>query len=142
MVKAKTYSFITEVPLVVDSFLERKLEARFQAARQLYNACLNEALRRLERVRKSRPYLTAKALSRTKKKERRELFKQARDDAQFSEYSFHSFATVTALASKWIAKNVDSNTQQRLASRAFQAAEKILFGVSTKVRFKVSSRFR
>lgn len=142
MAKAKTSSFITEIPLVVDSFLERKLEARFQAARQLYNACLNEALRRLERVRKSTPYLAAKELSRTKKKKRKELFKQARDDAQFSEYSLHSFATTTAKQSKWIAKNVDSNTQQRLATRAFQAAEKILFGVSSKVRFKVPSRFR
>ncbi|AFY55385.1 hypothetical protein Riv7116_2888 [Rivularia sp. PCC 7116] len=142
MTKAKTSSFITEVPLVVDSFLERKLEARFQAARQLYNACLNEALRRLERVRKSTPYLRARELSKTKKKERRELFKQARDGAQFSEYSLHRFATVTAKQSKWIAKNVDSNTQQRLATRAFQAAHKILLGLSSKVRFKVPSRFR
>ena len=142
MAKAKTSSFITEIPLVVDSFLERKLEARFQAARQLYNTCLNEVLRRLGRVKKSTSYLAAKELSRNKKKERKELFKQARDDAQFSEYSLHSFATATAKQSKWIAKNVDSNTQQKLATRAFQAVEKILFGTSSKVRFKVPSRFR
>ena len=43
MAHSKTPSFVTEIPLTVDSTQEKELLARFQAARQLYNACLNEA---------------------------------------------------------------------------------------------------
>ena len=47
MARSATPSFVTELPLKVDSRQERELSARFQAARQLYNACLNEALVRM-----------------------------------------------------------------------------------------------
>ncbi|MEO1378665.1 MAG: RNA-guided endonuclease TnpB family protein, partial [Cyanobacteria bacterium J06635_10] len=51
MARSKTPSFMTELPLKVDSKQERELLARFQAARQLYNACLGEALARMNLVR-------------------------------------------------------------------------------------------
>ena len=143
MAKTTTPSFITEIPLKVDSKLESKLNARFQAARQLLNACLNEALIRMELVLGSEPYQQAKKLNRDKqKKQRKELFKKAREQHRFSEYDLHSFASITAKSSVWIAKNVDSNTQQKLATRAFKAVEKVLFGQAKHVRFKVSSRFK
>ncbi len=143
MAKTTTPSFITEIPLKVDSKLESILNARFQAARQLYNACLNEALLRMELVRKSEPCQQAKKLNPTKqKKQRKDLFKKAREQHRFSEYDLHSFATITAKSSVWIAKNVDSNTQQKLATRAFKAVEKLLFGQAKQVRFKVPSRFK
>ena len=143
MAKTTTPSFITEIPLKVDNRLESKLDARFQAGRQLLNACSNEALIRMELVRKSEPYQQAKKLNREKqKKQRKDLFKKATEQYRFSEYDLHSFATVTAKSSIWIAKNVDSNTQQKLATRAFKAVEKVLFGQAKNIRFKVPSRFR
>ncbi len=143
MAKTTTPSFITEIPLKADSKLESLLNARFQGARQLYNACLNEALIRMELVRKSEPYQQAKKLNRQKqKKQCKDLFKKAREQYRFSEYDLHSFATVTAKSSIWIAKNVDSNTQQKLATRAFKAVEKVLFGQAKHVRFKIPSRFK
>ena len=143
MAKTTMPSFITEIPLKVDSKLESKLNARFQSARQLYNACLNEALIRMELVRKSKPYQQAKKLNREKqKKQRKDLFKKAREQHRFSEYDLHSFATRTAKSSIWIAKNVDSNTQQKLATRAFKAVEPVLFGQAKHVRFKIPSRFK
>ena len=143
MAKTTTPSFITEILLKVDSKLESMLNARFQAARQLYNACLNEALIRMELVRKSEPSQQAKKLNpRKQKKQRKELFKKAREQYRFSEYDLHSFATITAKSSVWIPKNVDSNTQQKLATRAFKAVEKILFGQAKHVRFKIPSRFK
>ncbi|MGB6299396.1 MAG: transposase [Rivularia sp. (in: cyanobacteria)] len=143
MARRTTPSFITELPIIVDSKLEKQLSARFQAGRQLYNACLNEAVTRMELVRNSEPYKQAKNLNREKdKKQRKELFKAAREQARFSEYSLHSFATLTAKDSKWIVQNLDSNTQQKLATRAFKAVERVLCGVAKQVRFKVSSRFR
>ncbi|MDY6900701.1 MAG: transposase, partial [Cyanobacteriota bacterium] len=143
MARSTTASFITELPLKVDSNLEKKLNARFQAARQLYNACLNEALIRMELVRNSEPYKQAKKLNREKdKKQRKELFKLARQQFRFSEYELHSFATLTAKLSKWIADNLDAQSQQKIATRAFKAVERILFGMAKQVRFKVTSRFK
>jgi hypothetical protein len=72
----------------------------------------------------------------------REGFNEARKQYRYSEYDFQAYATVVANASKWIAQKVDSNTQQKLANRAFQASEKVMFDRAKKVRFKVLSRFR
>ncbi|MEO1432897.1 MAG: transposase [Cyanobacteria bacterium J06633_8] len=143
MARSTTSSFITELPLKVDSKQEKQLNARFQAGRQLYNACLNEALIRMELVRNSEPYKQAKKINREKdKKQRKELFKTAREKARFSDYELQSFATLIAKSSNWIADKVDSNTQQKLATRAFKAVERILFGMAKQVRFKVRSRFK
>ncbi len=143
MARKTTPSFVTEVPLKVDSKLEKQLDASFQAGRQLYNACLNEALARMELVRNSEPYKQAKELNREKdKKQRKELFKTAREQAKFSDYDLQSFAVLTAKSSKWIAEKLDSNTQQKLATRAFKAVERILFGMARQIRFRVPTRFK
>ncbi|MCJ8280758.1 MAG: transposase, partial [Rivularia sp. ALOHA_DT_140] len=143
MARKTTPSFIIELPLKVDSKINKQLSARFQSGRQLYNACLNEALIRRSLVRNSEPYKQAKRFNREKdKKQRKELFKTAREQARFSDYELQSFANSTANSSKWIAKNVDSNTQQKLATRAFKAVERILFGMAKQVRFKVPTRFK
>ena len=143
MARSTTPSFITELPLRVDSKLDKQLSARFQAGRQLYNACLNEALIRMELVCNSEPYQRAKRLNREKhKKQRKELFKEARKQARFSDYELQAFSTITARSSKWIAEKLDAQTQQKLATRAFKAVERILFGMAKQVRFKVTSRFK
>jgi len=51
LAKSKTSKFLTELPLIVDSLQEKQLLSRFQAARQLYNACLSEAMARMNLVR-------------------------------------------------------------------------------------------
>lgn len=140
MAKSTTPSFITTIPLVVTSLAESELLSRFQAGRQLYNALLNEAMVRMRLVQKSTHYQYAKTLP--KGKARTEAFSEARKQYRYSEYDLQAYATVVANASKWIAQKVDSNTQQKLATRAFQASEKVMFGRAKKVRFKVPSRFR
>ncbi|BAY44030.1 transposase, IS605 family protein [Scytonema sp. HK-05] len=142
MARSTTLSFITEVPLIVDSKQEAELLSRFQAGRQLYNACLNEAMKRLELVGNSELYKSAKKIFRTQKKERCEAFKKAREQYRYSEYDLHAFATITSKKSKWIAEKIDSNTQQKLATRAFKASERVMLGVAKDVRYKVPSRFR
>lgn len=139
MRRSLTSSFVTELPLVVDSKTEKKLLAKFQAGRQLYNACLHEAMARMNLVKNSDAYIHAKKLP--KGKARATTFKEARSAYRYSEYELHSFATFTSKKSKWISKNIDSNTQQKLATRAFNASEKVLLGRAKKVRFKVTSRF-
>lgn len=142
MAKSKTPSFVTTIPLRVDSKQESELLARFQASRQLYNACLNEAITRMELVKKSDTYQASKKLPREQKKQRSLMFSEARKLYRYSDYDLQSYATLVSNKSKWIADKIDSNTQQTIATRAFRASEKVLFGLARKVRFKTSNRFK
>jgi hypothetical protein len=107
--------------------------ARLEAARQLYNACLGEALRRVKLIRHSCAFTLARSLKRNNP-ERKVLFKKAREQHDFSEYALHSYST--HIRHSWIGDHIDSNTAQKLATRAYKAVEKVLFGQSKKVRFK------
>lgn len=140
MPRSKTPSFVTDIPLVVDSSTEKELLSRFQAGRQLYNACLGEAMVRMELVRESEAYQSARRLP--KGKARNEAFSTARTAYRYSEYALHSVAKLTAGRSKWITEKLDANTQQTIATRAFKASERVLFGQARKVRHKVPTRFR
>lgn len=142
MPRSSTPSFITELPLKVCSQTDRELLSRFQAARQLYNACLNESMVRVELLRNSSLYQEAKAIRRDQKKKRSSLFKKARESVRYSEYDLHSYSAKVSKASGWIREKLDSNIVQTIATRAFRASEKVLLGKAKKVRFKVSSRFR
>jgi hypothetical protein len=62
------------------------------------------------------------------------LFKRARERYDFSEYALHSYST--HLRHSFLGDHIDSNTAQKLATRAFQAVEKVLFGKAKSVRFK------
>ncbi|MCD4672137.1 MAG: hypothetical protein K8R77_05675, partial [Anaerolineaceae bacterium] len=56
MAKDKNASFITELPLQTNDRQERVLLVRMDAARQVYNACLGESLKRLKLMRESKQY--------------------------------------------------------------------------------------
>jgi aspartate oxidase len=73
--KSKTPSFVCEVSLQVTRQQERILEARFEAGRQLYNALLGEAKKRLALVRQS-VWFTLARKARTKKSGRLTLWQQ------------------------------------------------------------------
>jgi transposase len=142
LARSKTPSFITDVPLIVDSKQEAQLLSRFETGRQLYNAVLNESVVRMELVRNSELYKAAKKVPKDQKKKRAEAFELARKACRYSEYELQAYATIVANKSKWIAQKIDSNTQQKIATRAFKASERVLFGLAKKVRYKVPSRFR
>lgn len=142
MARSKTASFITEIPLVVDSKQDKELLARLQTARQLYNACLNEAMVRMNLVRTSESYQAAKKIPRDKTKERRDAFRAAHQAYRYSDYELQAYATLVSNKSKWMADKLDSNTQQTLATRAFKTSEKVMLGRAKKVRYKVPTRFR
>jgi len=147
-----TPSFITEIPLSVDSEQEAELLSRFQASRQIYNACLNEALVRMELVRNSdsgalaslraSAHKAAKKIPRDEKKKRSEAFSEARKAYRYSDFDLQAYASLISNKSKWITEKLDSATQQKIATRAFKASEKVMFGQAKKVRFKVPTRFK
>jgi transposase len=131
--KTKTLSFVTEIPLVVSAIDEGVLVSKFEAGRQLYNACLGEAMRRLRLVKQSKLYQSARKIK-SNKKERLQSFAAANAAYGYDQYSLHAFATI--IRRSWIGFHIDSNTAQKLATRAFNASQKVAFGIAKKVRFK------
>ena len=69
-----------------------------------------------------------------KGKQRTQAFRQLNQDHGFLEYSLHSFATT--LRRSWLGQHIDSNTAQKLASRAFSATQEYAFKKRGKPRFK------
>lgn len=138
---AKTSSFVTEIPLVTSSSDLAVLAARLEAGRQLYNAVLSEGKTRLQLLRDSELYLQAKAIPKSQKKARSEAFNKARQAYRFSDYDLQAFANKTAIASVWIKSHLDANTIQKIATRAYKALERLVFGKAKKVRFKQKGQF-
>ncbi len=128
---------MTELPLVVSPANEGVLLSRLEAARQMYNACIGEALRRVKLIRQSKDFNRARSLK-ASNPERKVLFKRARERYDFSEYALHSYST--QIRHSFVGNHIDSNTAQKLATRAFHTVEKVLFGKSKKVRFKGSNQ--
>jgi hypothetical protein len=134
MSRSKTPTFLLELPLQVDGQQAKHLRAHFEAARCLYNALLGEAMKRLGQMRADSRWQEARRLPKACKQERQVLFSQLRQEYGFSEYALHSAAT--RARTSWIADHLDSNTAQKLATRAYQAANRVCLGQAKKVRFK------
>lgn len=138
----KTPSFIAEFELNTDTAMVSTLSVRFEAARQVYNACLGESLRRWERVKESQAYKLAKSMPRTKdgkpNKERGKAFGEARKPFAFSEYDLHSYAV--QFGKSWLGDHLDANTIQKIASRAFSTVNMYAIGKRGKPRFKGKNR--
>src|SRR5258706_14596473 len=131
MRKHKTPSFIVELPLMVDSKQEAVLLARLEAARQVYNACLGEALARRERLLHEQGYQAARAMKGGAA--RRQAFAEAMKAAGFEEYALHEDGA--QFGHSWLGEHLDSLVVQKLASRAFYAVEQNHYGVRGRARF-------
>ena len=145
--REKTLSFICELPLRVTQQQEVILLTRLEAGRQLYNTCLGETMRRLRLIRQSKDYNAARTLKKNNP-QRPILFKRARDRWGFSDYEVQAYAT--RIRHSWIGEHIDAHTAarrfggklppesslQKLATRAYLAAEKVMYGAAKSVRFK------
>ena len=144
MPKAKTPSFILELGLEVNAHEEAGLNKRFEAARQLYNACLDEAKQRLDLLRQSKAFQEARSMPKTvngkSNKERTEAFKMLNTSFVFTEYDIHAYAT--EIRKSWIGDHIDSATAQKLATRAFKAVQRVAFGLAKRVRFKGKNQLK
>src|SRR5713226_6799888 len=138
MKKSKTPTFLLELPLRADAGQSKRLRAHFEAGRCLYNALLGEAMKRLRAMRDDPAWQEARAIPQARKQERREAFTRLRQAYGFSEYALHEFAK--AANCSWIADHIDSIRAQTLATRAYQAANRVCLGKAKKVRFKSKGR--
>jgi transposase len=144
MPKAKLPSFICELPLAATPADERQLLIRLDCARQIYNACLGEALKRLRRLRESAAYHAARQWPRGPRhsavaQARSAAFRAAQVQAGFQEYDLHAYAT--PFSHSWLGQHLDSNTVQKVATRAFRAVQQFAFGKRGKPRFKGKGGF-
>jgi putative transposase len=140
--KSKTPSFVAEFELNIDNAAASTLLSRFEAARQVYNACLGESLRRWDRLKDSEAYKVVKSMPRTVKEKpnaaRKEAFGKAREKYACSEYALHSYAV--QFGKSWLGDHLDANTIQKIASRAFRSVNEYAMGKRGKPRFKGKNR--
>lgn len=132
-----TPSFVCELEMCVKPGQAKTLEKRFEAGRNLYNAVLGESFKRLKLMRESKAYQKARKLP--KGKERNQTFEETRKRYKFREYDLHEYAKKVR-DSCWIGNHLDSLAVQKVATRAFQAAEQFCFGKRGKPRFKGRNR--
>src|ERR1051326_8603595 len=95
----RTPSLVCEIPLRVSPAQERILLARLEAARQVYNACLGVARKRVRLVRESKAFQHARTLPRDDPA-RKVRFAQARAQHGCSEYALHAYAQ--QFGSSWL----------------------------------------
>jgi len=112
MSKEKSPSFAHEFQLITTSQTIKILDKRLDVARQIYNACLAEALKRLALMRESKRYMQAKAAPK-KIKQRNALFKQALELYQFSEYDMHGYVK-NLCKGAWLSEQIDSSTASQV----------------------------
>ncbi|MBP7129182.1 MAG: transposase [Trichococcus flocculiformis] len=130
MAKAKTPSYVLELELQVNKRQRDFLEKKMRIAKAIYNTCLGEALKRLKAVRADKTYRELVAekggVDRVKALRGIELA------YGYSEYQLHAFV----VASKHHFGSLGIDECQKLATRAFQAVEKINYGQADRVHFK------
>src|SRR5260370_6347198 len=95
-------------------------------------------MKRLRGMRADPAWQEARAMPQAQKQERKEAFTRLRQAYGFSEYALHEFAKEANCS--WIADHIDSVMTQTLATRAYQAANRVCLGKAKNVRFRSKGR--
>src|SRR5260370_25460420 len=95
-------------------------------------------MKRLRHMRADPRWQQARDIPRSEKQARKVAFFLLRKEYGFTEYALHLFATQANTS--WLADHLDANTAQTLATRAYQAANRVCVGKARRVRFKSKGR--
>ena len=143
MPRVKTLSFVAEFPLQTTAADEKTLDTRLNAARHLYNACLQESLRRLDLMKQSKAWQAARAMPATVDKRHNKARSQA-FGAELERFGFTSREiekhALSCRNACWIGDHLGSHDTQTTSLRAFRAAEQYAFGKRGRPRFKSLNR--
>jgi hypothetical protein len=134
----KTPTFLLELPLQVDEGQAKRIRAHLEAGRAFYNAVLSQGQRRMLQMRADPAWQGARAIPRANKQERQAAFSALRKQYGFSEYALHAYAKRARVS--WIADHLDAVLAQTLATRAYQALNRVCVGEARRVRFKSRGR--
>ena len=136
--KPKTPTFLLELPLQVEAGQAKRVCAHLEVGRQFYNAVLSEGQRRLRQMRADPAWQAARAIPRAQKQERRAAFSALREQYRFSEAALHAYAKEARVS--FLADHLDAVLAQTLATRAYQALNRVCVGKAKRVRFKSRGR--
>ncbi|WP_434644356.1 transposase (plasmid) [Thermoanaerobacterium thermosaccharolyticum] len=131
MARNKTPSFVLTLNLKTQKYQEDILDKRFKIGRLIYNACLAEAFKNYKLMVESKEY--QKICKMPKGKKRNEKFNALRKKYKLTISYIDSY--VAPMQNKF-KKNIDSLTAQKLAERALNTVNKLIFGKAKKVHFK------
>lgn len=151
---SKKTTYILQLKLDTEKYQEDILNKRLEIGRKMYNATLGEALKRYNHFKISREYksLIKELIDINKKisKDNKEIKQLNKDkeaiitflnklkkEHKLSEYDLHSFIAPM----KRHYNSLDINTAQKVATRAWKALEKVMFGDGKKVTFKRYGEF-
>jgi hypothetical protein len=89
-------------------------------------------------MRNDPAWTQAQTLPRSQQQERTQAFSALRKKHHFSEYELHEYAKQARVS--WIADHIDSTMAQTLATRAYQAVNRVSVGKAKRVRFRSKGR--
>jgi len=116
------------LPLKTEKFQEDILDKNFEKCRKIYNACINELYKRYNHMRESKEYQNN---CKYKGKDRNKIFYELNKKYGLTEYSLHEF--VKSMRKYF---NIDSMTTQKIATRAFNAFQGLIFHKANKIKYK------
>ena len=125
-------TFVLTLELRTNPGQERQILIRMDCARQVYNACLCESLKRLRLMRESKAYKDASQMKRGK--DRTIAFKDARNAFDYGESNIQCYAK--QFKESWLGEHLNSVVIQVIASRAYNAVNDFAVGKGGKPRFK------
>lgn len=131
MAKSNSDSFVLKLELVLNTHEQATLIKKLNIARQIYNACLGEALKRLHKVQNDKGYRML--LEQNRSKERTAKLKEIERAYGYSEYQLHDWVVGPR---EHFQNTIGSLEAQKLATRAFQAVEKVHYRKAKRACFK------
>ncbi len=124
-------NFILTLELDVEIYQENILDKRLEMSRNIYNSCLGELFKRYNTMKQSKEYKKVSKMPTSK--ERNQLFNELNKKYGLTEYSLHEYVSPMQ---KHFKINIDSFTAQKIATRCFNAFQKLIFHQAKKVHFK------
>lgn len=124
-------NFILTLELNTEKYQEDILDKRLEIARNMYNGSLGELFKRYNSMKQSKEY--QKICKLPKGKERNQMFNKLNKIHGLTEYSLHEHIKFMQHNFKG---NIDSSTAQKIATRCFNAFQKIMFHRANRIYFK------
>ena len=121
--KSRTPSFVIELGLKIGEDQESALETYFSDARQLFNAVLGTAKKRVRAMKSTEAWKLTAAMP--KGKDRNKRFKEIQKSARLSEYALHDVVKEYR-AKGGFTKRIGINEAQKIATRVWQGIERQL----------------
>lgn len=121
-------NFVLTLPLKTEKFQDDVLDKNFEKCRKIYNACITELHKRYNHMRESKEY---QKNCKYKGKDRNKIFNTLNKKYKLTEYSLHDFIKPMG---KYF--NIDAMTVQKIATRAFNAFQGLIFHKAKKIKYK------